>query len=490
MTKEEIRKELKREATLEMCRRDFYFYCKTLCPKFYKKDRWHLKKICDEIQDFYFNDDEHDILVLNTGPRLGKSYTLQNWNGFLLGKEPESHIMIGTYNEKLSTKFARNVRNKISEEKTESENIVYSDIFPGTKIKYGEAAANLWSVEGSFDSFLSTSPTGTATGFGASLLIVDDLIKDAKESYNPATLEMHWDWFNNTMLSRIEEGGKIIVMATLWNSKDLSSRIVEEFGDRVRILRMKTCLNEETGEMICPSLLSFKKYKDKISRMNPAIASANYQQICIDSENRLYKNIKTYDFHDYCEQFITYLDKKDKNKTTYSSNIEKKRNLEVYSYCDTADEGSDYLCNIIFSFDFTTRRAYVLDVYYTQDGMETTERETAERLNLWDVRNSRIESNNGGRGFARNVQRILQENYKNYRNIISWFHQSDNKLSRIRAGATQVCEFVYFPTDWYLRWPEFYRDINQFDSNGNNQHDDSADALTGVIETLIIIGGI
>lgn len=474
MNKKEIKKIVQREATLELCRRDFFFYCCTLQKKFYvekaKKSK-HLKVLCDTLQDFLYNDDEHDVLVCNMGPRLGKSFSIQNLCDFHLGNNQEAHIMVGTYNEKLSTKFAKMVRNTINTAKADGDSIVYSDIFPDVKIQRGSAAANLWALEGSYDSFLATSPTGTSTGFGASLLIIDDIIKDKYEAFNESILEDHWDWFNNTMVSRLEEGGKIIIIATRWNSQDLSGRIIEEYGDRVRTLTMKSCLDEKTGEMLCPELLSFKKYKEKISKMDPRVAAANYQQICIDEASRVYKNLKTYNYQDFVK-----------------NNLQK--GFEIYSYCDTADEGDDFLCNIIWAWNFVERKAYILDVYYTQDSMEITEKEVAKRLTKHGVNLARVESNNGGRGFARNVIRIMQEEEKNFKTITKWFHQGNNKLARIRSNASQVMEFVYFPSDWQLIWPKFYVDINRFDSQGGNLHDDCADALTGVIETMIIQNGI
>lgn len=471
INKEELKKIIRREAILELCRRDLFFFCCTLHKKFYVdkvKKSEHLKVLCDTLQDFLYNDKKHDVLVCNMGPRLGKSFSIQNLCDFHYGQDPSAHIMVGTYNEKLSTKFAKAVRNTISTEKTDGDSIVYRDIFPDVKIQRGSAAANLWALEGSYDSFLATSPTGTSTGFGASLLIIDDLIRDKKEAFNESALEEHWDWFNNTMVSRLEEGGKIIVIATRWASNDLSGRITEEYGDRVRSLTMKTCLDEKEGKMLCPELLSFKKYKDKISKMDPRVAAANYQQICIDEASRVYKNLKTYKYDE----------------------IKDKKGLEVYSYCDTADEGDDFLCNIIWAWSFKDRKAYILDIYYTQESMEITEKETAKRLNKHNVNLARIESNNGGRGFARNVIRLLNEEEKNYRTIVKWFHQNNNKLSRIRSNASQVMEFVYFPEGWNLLWPKFYMDINRFDSQGGSLHDDCADALTGVIETMILQNGI
>ena len=73
----------------------------------------------------------------------------------------------------------------------------------------------------------------------------------------------------------------------------------------------------------------------------------------------------------------------------------------IRSYTDTADTGADYLCSIIYGE--YNHEAYVLDIYYTKDPMEVTEPETARRLLAHSVNLAKIESNNGGRGFARNV---------------------------------------------------------------------------------------
>ena len=63
---------------------------------------------------------------------------------------------------------------------------------PDTRIGHGDGAMNLWSPEGGYNNYLATSPTGTATGFGASLMIIDDLIKNAEEANNELVKEKHW----------------------------------------------------------------------------------------------------------------------------------------------------------------------------------------------------------------------------------------------------------------------------------------------------------
>lgn len=55
--------------------------------------------------------------------------------------------MTGSYNETLSTVFSKQVRNSIQEIKVDESKIVYSDIFPNTRIQQGDGAMNLWTLE-------------------------------------------------------------------------------------------------------------------------------------------------------------------------------------------------------------------------------------------------------------------------------------------------------------------------------------------------------
>jgi predicted phage terminase large subunit-like protein len=151
----------------------------------------------------------------------------------------------------------------------------------------------------------------------------------------------------------------------------------------------------------------------------------------------------------------------------------------VKNYTDTADTGSDYLCSI--TYIETSVGNYVLDVIYTQKPMEYTEQAVAVALSRFGVEVANIESNNGGRGFARNVERILREN-GNSKTYIKWFAQGKNKQSRIYTHSADVQNLVYFPQGWETLYPEFARDIKNYMKTGLNPHDDAPDALTGTVE--------
>lgn len=447
-----------------LARKDFFEYCHLKAPDFYKVDREFLVTFCGELQKF-FETDESDVLIVNMPPRHGKSRTIGCFVEWVLGKDQTQKVMTGSYNETLSTTFSKGVRNTIMEEKADIEKIVYSEIFPGVSIKRGDGAMNMWSLEGGYNNYLATSPTGTATGFGASLLIIDDVIKSALEANNADTLEKHWEWFTNTMLSRLEEGGKIIIVMTRWHSLDLAGRAIEHY-QRTKPERVKVILyqaKQEDGTMLCPEILSEESYEDKRKAMGIDIAEANYQQNPIDIKGRLYSNFKTY----------KELPKDDEGNPLYSA---------IKNYTDTADTGDDYLCSIDY-VEYNSE-AYIINVIYTKDGMEITEPAVAKMLFEDRVNVADIESNNGGRGFARNVEAILRNTYHSNKTIINPFFQSKNKQSRILSNSTWVMNHIYFPVNWIDKFPEYYKAMSRYQKEGKNAHDDAPDATTGIAEKI------
>ncbi|WP_284071449.1 phage terminase large subunit [Clostridiisalibacter paucivorans] len=155
---------------------------------------------------------------------------------------------------------------------------------------------------------------------------------------------------------------------------------------------------------------------------------------------------------------------------------------EIRNYTDTADQGNDYLCSI--DYGVYQGEAYVLNVLYTKEAMEITEEETAKMLHEDGVNNADIESNNGGRGFARQVERILKEKFKSNKVQINPFHQSKNKKARILSNATWVMNHIYFPINWADRFPEYHAAMTKYQKEGKNLHDDAPDATTGIAEKI------
>lgn len=436
------------QARLELARRDFWEYCKLTAPDFYKESRLFLKDMCYQLQNFYESDEK--VLVINLPPRHGKSRTATQFVKWLFGQSIHNKVMTGSYNETLSMTFAKQVRDTILEEKTQGI-LAYSDIFPDTKVKRGESSANKWALQGSEQTnYLATSPGGTATGFGCNIMVIDDLIKNSEEAFNENMLNKQISWFTDTMLSRTENGFKLIIIMTRWAKRDLAGYILDNY--KCRHINYKAV--QEDGSMLCDEILNKEDYLFKTKSMSKEIVEANYQQEPIDVKGRLYT------------QFKTYKELPDNYKY-------------ILNYTDTADTGDDFLCSI--NYMVVGDDYYIMDIICTKEPMEVTEPMVAKMLTKDKVGCAIIESNNGGRSFARNVKSECKKLNNSHTNI-QWFHQSANKQARIFSNSASVMAHVFYPHNWIDKFPEFADMMIRYQKEGKNAHDDCPDAITGVYE--------
>lgn len=446
---------VRQEARKELARRFFYDYCRLKYPKHYTEDKPFLEVICNEMQDFS-EQNKYKFLVLNVPPRHYKSFTGSAFVEWDFGKHPEDKVMTGSYNERLSTSFARKVRDTIMEKPAKGTDIItYSDIFPDTRIKDGQASASLWALEGSSqDNYLATSPKGTATGFGARIILIDDIIKNAVEALNERVLDEHWDWFNNTMMQRTEGNDyKFIIIMTRWAEGDLAGRIVSRFGDKVKHITFQAV--QKDGTMLCNAILTHEDYRIKTQEMRKEIAEANYNQKPMDIEGRLYKSLQ--EWTDLPECRI-------KRNTT-----------------DVADEGNDFLS----SFDWFEHNSqvYITDIYHSNEKAEVTEPQLARMLHADGVNEAEFESNNGGKGYARNIERELAL-LGNKKCVVSWIPQTKNKEARILASSAWVSRNVFMPPNWSKKYPGAAEQILTYVAGGNNLHDDAPDVLATIYERV------
>ncbi|ASS75779.1 terminase [Tumebacillus algifaecis] len=486
---------LLREKRLRKSRKGFWEFCKTIAPDFYKESRWHLKLIAVVLQALYESQltkaffrqacegiaprwfiDEYDWsqlqegvvyrnMTMNIPPRHGKSRTLIMFCEWCFGQDKTNRIITASYNEDMATDFSRYTRDGISEEKIYPHEIVYSDIFPSVRVADGNASFRQWALDGQFFSYKGAGLGGSITGKGGNILIVDDPIKNAEEAFNDNVLDKQWQWYTGTFLSRQEQRDTTfkIVNMTRWSKKDICGRLLAGRGAR-RWFVLKIPVEDQAGEhMLCEEIFSRATFEELSEEADPLILKANYYQEPIYAEGLLYKSFKTYE-----------------NVPSDASGhplFEK-----IISYTDSADDGADYLCCVIGGV--YRGEIYLLDVLYTKAGMEITEPQTADILVRNNVTLADVESNAGGKGFARNVEREIWERHQTRKVKVRWFHQSKNKQARILSNSVFIMNHVYFPVNWRDRWPEYYKAMTEYKKEGGNKHDDAPDATTGLVEMM------
>ena len=145
----------------------------------------------------------------------------------------------------------------------------------------------------------------------------------------------------------------------------------------------------------------------------------------------------------------------------------------VIAVADVADTGEDYYCMIVaylFGNDI-----YVVDVIYTQDQAEITEPLTLGALDNWKVQRFRIESNAGGRLYAKSIR----EKAKGF-TAIEAVPSSTNKETRILTASGQIKQRVHFRQDYAhgSDYEKFYDHFTSYTIRGPNEHDDAPARVT------------
>ncbi|MBO5878175.1 MAG: phage terminase large subunit [Alistipes sp.] len=412
-------------------------------------------------------------LIITMPPQHGKSVGASTLlPAFMLGLNPDMRIAIASYSSMLASKFNRRVQRIL-------ESREYGDMFPDTSIKQGGRppqyirTADEVEIVGHDGGLLSVGREGSLTGNRVDCFILDDLYKDAMEANSPIVRDNCWEWYTSVVKTRMHNSSQELIVFTRWHEEDLIGSIrslepvvdmrswddVERVGDgwlHLNLEAIKTGspspLDPRTeGEALWPERQSLALLEQK-RRLDPVRFEAMYQGRPSSRGGQLYgDNFAEWD--------------------SLPDHIVRRAN-----YTDTADEGDDYLCSISYAVD-ADGLIYILDAVYSREPMEVTENLVSQMLIRSDVRSSAVESNNGGRGFARAIQRLAP------RVRVEWFHQSGNKQARILSHSATVLHLVRFPRGWAQLWPEMYAHLVSYRRDfASNRWHDAADVLTGIVE--------
>ena len=413
-------------------------------------------------------------LIVSVPPQHGKSVGATTLlPAYMLGLDPDMRIAIASYSGTLASKFNRRVQRII-------ESREYAEIFPETTIKRGTKPLGYIRTSDEVEiidhsgELLSVGREGSLTGNRVDCFILDDLYKDALEAQSPVVRRNCWEWYTSVVRTRMHNTSRELIVFTRWHEEDLIGELMR--SEPCRELRSMAdidtlqdgewlYLNFEAlkssppteidpraeGEALWPEQQSEELLKAK-RRLDPARFEAMYQGHPSSIDGMLYGNsFREYDLlpHDIVLRA---------------------------SYTDTADTGDDYLCSVAYAVD-TDGIIYITDVVYSKEPMEHTERLVAAMFRSNDTRRAYVESNNGGRGFARALQRLSPTT------AVEWFHQGGNKEARILSNSATVLHMLRMPSDWHLRWPEFYAHLTTYRRQFRaNRYDDAADVLTGIVE--------
>lgn len=423
----------------------------------------HHRMICDKLNDVLTGKTRR--LIINIAPRYSKSELVsRNFIAMGLAINPAAKFIHLSYSGDLALGNSVAVKDIVKSED-------YQRLF-GVEIAVGTDTKSQWNTTKG-GGLYATSSFGQVTGFGAGAIenegdewqfggaiVIDDPIKpaDALSDNNREAVNLH---FETTIRNRVNSRNTpIIIIMQRLHEHDLCGYLMELEPDEWEVLSVPCISYNEDGEE--EALWPFKHTIEelhKIESANQFVFDTQYMQNPKPLEGLMYSKLRTYEV------------------LPMEQSIRK-------NYTDTADKGADFLCSVCYVE--TPSGMYVTDVLYTDKPMEYTEVKTAEMLLINGTQLVKVESNNGGEGFARNVEKNvrLQGTPVALKMRFTSFFQGLNKNVRIFSHSAEVQNLIFFPSDWETRWPQFAQAVKGYRKVGRNAHDDAPDVLTGMVENF------
>ncbi len=161
-------------------------------------------------------------LMVFMPPRHGKSYLCsQYFPAWYIGAF-RGRVILTSYEATFAASWGRLARNVLTE---------WGPHVFGVRVAQDSSAADHWELEGADGQrgVMHTAGVGGAiTGRGASLLCIDDPVKNMEEAQSPTYREKAWQWYTSTAYTRLEPDGRVLIIQTRWHDDDLSGRILRE----------------------------------------------------------------------------------------------------------------------------------------------------------------------------------------------------------------------------------------------------------------------
>lgn len=464
------------EHAAEKARRNYLTFCH-YTDKGYQSPK-HLKVLCAKLDQVARGEIEN--LMIFMPPRHGKSETVsRKFPAYYLGRNPDHSVILASYAQTLARGFSRHVRDTI-------ESRLFKSIFPVTTAP-DSRSVNDWLIHNHRGGMLAAGVGGAVTGYGAHLFIIDDPVKNLQEAESPVQREKVWDWYRSVVLTRMEPGGKKILIMTRWNQDDLAGKILKELkqedSDESEWEILDLCalieteeqaekdpLGRSVGEPLWAQRYPSQRLAKVKKRVGSRVWSALFQQQPMDPDSR--KCLR---------EWIRWYDEKDlppANELIHGGGIDTATSKQTSADNMAFAELSKHLLE-------GAGTIFIDKVFCEKVSVRAFAKHVSNRHAVRKFSKICIESNNAGEAIRQRIEEIGRDDgtYPPVFPVVAstdkmiryleWQHLIENGTIRFRRGDKAVAELV--------------EHLIAFDGTGSDV-DDDIDAVGWGIKSLITGG--
>jgi predicted phage terminase large subunit-like protein len=253
---------------------------------------WHIRAIAHQLERIRRG--EITRLIINLPPRYLKSITVSvAFPAFLLGLAPRRRIITISYGDELSAKHSSDFRSVVNSS-------WYQRAFPEMRIARN-TEGELVTTKRGFRR--TTSVSGTLTGLGGDLIILDDPQKpiDAQSETRRNSVNQ---WVTNTLMSRLDnkQTSPVILVMQRVHMDDLSG-FLSSSSDEWEVLSLPAIAETEAlvpigpnefyprkiGEALHPAHESIETLLKLQQTLGPDVFAAQYQQAPVPAGGAMIK---------------------------------------------------------------------------------------------------------------------------------------------------------------------------------------------------------
>ena len=214
----------KRQVKAEMAKRSLFNFCEYAGTG---DGPWipspHLEVLCNKVEEcITWIEEGHTtrkLIMISMPPRFGKSQVVTRCSPtYFLGKLPDKEIITLSHTASLAHSFSRDARDIFVE---------YGKELFGLSLSQATSSVTEWHLKGHHGK-MQAGAMGSVTGKGASLIIIDDPIREMEDAESPVMQEKLLSRFKSSVWSRLAPGGAIIIVMSRWHTQDLIGQLLSE----------------------------------------------------------------------------------------------------------------------------------------------------------------------------------------------------------------------------------------------------------------------
>lgn len=379
-------------------RTDLYSFVRRAFETLYPRKEFlhanHVRLLCYTLQKMLDSPGECHLITMP--PRYSKSFTVSIcFAAWVMGKYPAMKILVASYGDTLATQHAMTFKELVQSE-------WFEGLFPDFRLA-NDKTGHLRTTAGG--SRYAISLGGAATGFGADIIIVDDIMK-ASEAHSQAKREEAQRYFDETLFSRLDkkkEGHIVAIQQRVHEDdpaaymatkgfKQLCLKAIAEEDEEWDL--MDDTWSRKRNEPLFPELEDLATLEEIRTRLTPRVFSAQYQQNPVSAGG-----------NQISWQSVGF----------YTGQYRRADYLKIIQSWDTActnEPTSDYSVCVTAGYH-VSGVWHVLDIHRGRYDFTTLEAKAIQMVHAWDPHCVLIETANTGHALWDRVRRAFQGNRPN-----------------------------------------------------------------------------